>query len=60
LGEDVWVVLTGLDEIKEFSMMDETVARPNMENLAEMYSFGTSLGRTSSNADRSPELIELC
>jgi len=45
LGEDVWVVLTGLDAIKEFSMLDEATHRPDMKALDEIYSIGgKSLG----------------
>jgi len=40
LGEDVWVVLTGLDAIKEFSMLDEATHRPDMASLDEIYSIG--------------------
>ena len=38
LGGDVWVVLTGLEAIKQFSMMDETTGRPNLPALNEIYS----------------------
>ncbi len=44
LGSDMWVVLTGVEEIKHFSMMEEGVARPEMRTLNEMYSFGKALG----------------
>nr|APH81378.1 cytochrome P450 CYP3038A1 [Tigriopus kingsejongensis] len=44
LGQDMWVILTGLEEIKQFSMMDETVARPNLKSLYEIYSFDRPLG----------------
>ncbi|XP_059093870.1 methyl farnesoate epoxidase-like [Tigriopus californicus] len=44
LGQDMWVVLTGLEEIKAFTMMDETVARPNLKALYEIYSFDKPLG----------------
>ena len=40
LGSDVWVVLTGLEEIKQFTMMEETTSRPDLTSLNEIYSFG--------------------
>lgn len=40
LGSDVWIILTGLEEIKEFTMMDETTFRPDLTVLNEIYSFG--------------------
>ena len=40
LGTDLWVVLSGLDEIKKFSMSDEATFRPEMHNLNEIYAYG--------------------
>ncbi len=46
LGSELWVVVTGANELKHFSMMEETVARPNLKTLYEIYSFDKSLGET--------------
>ena len=44
LGEDVWVVLSGLEEIKDFSMREEAVDRPDLKIFDEIYSFDKPLG----------------
>ena len=47
LGSDVWVILSGLEAIKEFGMNEAAVARPDMPTLYELYSFQRPLGRKS-------------
>ena len=44
LGSDQWVVLSGLEEIKAFSMNSEAVSRPFMPALNELYSFNKDYG----------------
>ena len=44
LGPDEWVILTGFDEIKEFSMKSEAVSRPYMPALTSLYAFDEKLG----------------
>ena len=44
LGPDEWVILTGFDEIKEFSMKSEAVSRPHMPALTSLYAFDEKLG----------------
>ena len=44
LGSEQWVVLSGLKEIKEFSMKSEAVSRPAMPALNELYSFNKEQG----------------
>ena len=45
LGSDVWVILSGLEAIKEFGMNEAAVARPDMPTLYELYSFQRPLGK---------------
>lgn len=45
MGSDNWVVLSGLDEIKEFSMKDTATYRPRKNDvLSDLYSFEKPLG----------------
>ncbi len=44
LGSDQWVVLSGFEEIKAFSMKTEAVSRPYMPSLNELYSFNKEHG----------------
>ena len=46
LGTDVWVVLSGLEAIRDFSMREEAVARPDLRIFDEVYSFDKPLGKT--------------
>ena len=39
LGPEVWVVLSNIEAIKHFCMMEETVARPVSQTFHEIYSF---------------------
>ena len=39
LGPEVWVVLSGFDPIRQFCMMEETIARPKSQTFHEIYSF---------------------
>ena len=48
LGSDVWVILSGLEAIKEFGMNEAAVARPDMPTLYELYSFQRPLGKKKS------------
>nr|AKH03515.1 cytochrome P450 3076A1 [Paracyclopina nana] len=44
LGSDTWVILSGFDEIREFSMKSEATSRPSMPALIELYAFNEQLG----------------
>ena len=44
LGPQVWVVVSGADELRRLSMMEEAVSRPDMRTLYEIYSYDRSLG----------------
>nr|AKH03516.1 cytochrome P450 3076A2 [Paracyclopina nana] len=44
LGNETWIVLSGLKEIKEFSMKSEAVSRPVMPSLNSLYAFNEQLG----------------
>ncbi len=44
LGSDVWVVLSGMEEIKSFCMKDETIDRPESAMFNDVYSFRKPLG----------------
>ena len=46
LGVDQWVVLSGFEEIKAFSMNSEAISRPFMPALNELYSFNKGCRRT--------------
>ena len=39
LGSEEWVILTGFEEIKEFSMKSEAISRPHMPALISLYAF---------------------
>ena len=46
LGSELWVVLSGLDEIKEYSMNDEATYRLRSNNtLPDLYSFKVPHGK---------------
>ena len=45
LGSEQWVILSGFEEIKAFSMKSEAVSRPFMPALNELYSFNKAFGR---------------
>ena len=44
LGPDEWVILSGLQEIKEFSMNPNALSRPPMPVMNELYSFNRDCG----------------
>ena len=44
LGDQEWVILSGLPEIKEFSMKPEALSRPPMPVMNELYSFNRDTG----------------
>ena len=44
LGPDEWVSLSGLQEIKEFSMNPNALSRPPMVVMNELYSFNPDFG----------------
>jgi hypothetical protein len=44
LGDDDWIVLSGFDEIKAFSMNSEAIQRPHNATLMSLYSFDEPLG----------------
>ena len=46
LGNQVWVSLSGLDEIRDFSMQDSATYRPRSNDvLSDLYSFEEPLGK---------------
>lgn len=53
LGDETWIVLSGFDEIKEFSMKSEAVSRPHMPALNELYAYNERLGTKSSGKSSS-------
>ena len=52
LGNQVWVSLSGLDEIRDFSMQDSATYRPRSNDvLSDLYSFEEPLGKYSKYKD---------
>lgn len=44
LGIDQWIVLSGFEEIKNFSMRSEGISRPVMKNLNQLYCYDKDTG----------------